>query len=120
MHVNRKREQEKSHKVPFLRGIFRFATETSLVWVPVESNHTFGVIAGLVPAIPMRVALRCLGNRMASQLGLARVAQLTGGASRVNPTCADKPGHDPACIVRFTNPTACLGQNCTVEDADRS
>jgi hypothetical protein len=31
---------------------------------------------------------------MAPQLGLARVAEIKIAASRVNPTCGDKPGHD--------------------------
>src|SRR5216684_5215364 len=39
----------------------------------------------------------CVGAEktgMAPELGLARFPRLSGAASRVNPTCGDKPGHD--------------------------
>jgi hypothetical protein len=36
----------------------------------------------------------------ATELGLARVLQVIRVASRVNPTCDDKRGHDGACGLR--------------------
>jgi len=38
---------------------------------------------------------------MASEVGLARLPQELLAASRVNPTCGDKSGHDVKKLVRF-------------------
>src|SRR5471032_3542108 len=38
---------------------------------------------------------------MASEVGLARLPHRTNAASRVNPTCGDKPGHDEPIKTRM-------------------
>jgi hypothetical protein len=50
-------------------------------------------MAGFMPAI--HVFTRAVRKDVdGTQLGLARVARTSSAASRVNPTCGDKPGHD--------------------------